>query len=320
MPDTLDIKVVYRASGRSRSVRPARAAKAPRPPTSGGSRGKRAGTIIALMNLAIAGGIFYVTWWQVDPDVTVTLEWQTPVIPVEALAQLGVFFGVRASDPADEPPAEDSDTASADETPVFEGATAAAVMGGASYTWLGAEMVAAGLLALSAGAGLGGLLTSRIRQGARIVAGVLLLYFFVHVAWVWMENRTGFPITAARDAWGILIALLLIFGAGIGRRGRGFGRVAGVAVILAGLASAAGLYLFTLCDASWHPETVIAGAASAMGLDASSLTFAVIIFVIHSLYGWVLLGLAANLGGPPGAAGVITAAAPSRGVTRVSTA
>ena len=319
MPDTLDIKVVYRASGRSRSVRPARAAKAPRPPTSGGSRGKRAGTIIALMNLAIAGGIFYATWWHVDPDVTVTLEWQTPVIPVEALAQLGVFFGVRASDHVDEPPAEEGHT-SADETPVFEGATAAAVMGGASYTWLGAEMVAAGLLALSAGAGLGGLLTSRIRQGARIVAGVLLLYFFVHVTWVWMESRTSFPITAARDAWGILIAFLLIFGAGIGRRGRGFGRVAGVAVILAGLASAAGLYLFTLCDASWHPETVIAGAASAMGLDASSLTFAVIIFVIHSLYGWVLLGLAANLGEPAGAAGVITAAAPSRGVTRVSTA
>lgn len=320
MPDTLDIKVVYVASGRSRPVRIVRTARAPRPHTPAGSRGRLAGALIALMNLAIAGGIFYATWWHVDPDVTVTLEWQTPVIPVEALAQLGALFGVRASDHADEPSAEEGDTAPADETPVFRGARAAAVMGGTAYGWLAAEMIAAGLLALSAGAGLGGFLTSRVRQGARIVAGVLLLYLLVHMVWVWLENKTGFPITAARDAWGILIVFLLVLGAGIGRRGWGFGRVAGVAVILAGLCSGAGLYLFKLCDASWHPETVIAGAASAIGLDASSLTFAVAIFAMHSLYGWVLLGLAANLGGPVGAAGVIAAAAPSRGVTRVSTA
>lgn len=100
----LDIKVIYSASGKRAS--PKRAAPPPRPQRDPRSHrrpeGSRAAAtsgrtspfkllLLGVLNLAVAGGLYYATWWRVDRELiymTLTYKTHVPGVNLDEFAKL----------------------------------------------------------------------------------------------------------------------------------------------------------------------------------------------------------------------------------------
>jgi hypothetical protein len=268
----LDIKVVYDASSR----RKRKGTVVP-----GGER-KRAAPIllvVGLLNLAAAGGLCYATWWPIDSFIYMNFVLRTPLdIDLDAAAG-AIMPGLSADSPQ---------AAGATDLPVGElppptivGRTAQIVIGVTGYSWLTLATMAACALALAGGAAWG-------RSGGALwrTAGLLLAVVVVAgLAWfgysVWTEYGTVYPPGALDLGMGGLVLLAALVGMAIGRGARGLTRLAGIMLIISAAGSVAGLYSGRLCGA--------------VESQYASFSFMAVVFVIHSVWGWVLLPLASRM-------------------------
>ena len=135
----------------------------------------------------------------------------------------------------------------------------------------------------------GGLLSNRRCRGIHVRRCDELLAFStrrarrfgVILAWltfdILSECDRGFPPSYLRAWMAGLVCLSALIGLAIGRGVRELTRLAAVTVILAAVGTAVGLYLGGQC-----------GAVSA---ERSSPLILLLAFVVHSLYGWILLPL-----------------------------
>jgi len=270
--EPLDIKVVYSASGR-----PARARRAR--PVSPGGRRNTAWVVLGIFNIAAAGALCWATWWPADRFIFETFVWKTPIPGVDLHAVAGIFGvhpdqaeGVRRDEVPTEEPAE---------SPTFTGETARLIIGGSAYTWLTLATVAACALAMAGGAGLaaaGGAPWRRV--GWILSAGAVM-----GLAWgaydTWTEFGMEFPTETNRAGMAGLVILCLVVGLAAGRHPRGLSRFAAVMLVLSALVSVGGLLLGDACGAI-EPEH-------------SAIGFLAIVFVIHSVYGWILFPVASRL-------------------------
>ncbi len=264
----LEIKVVYPLSARGRSVsRPVRAAV--RPVSSGGA------LRLGLLNILVAGLLYFVAWWQVDPFIFRTLMMKTPLPGVD-LSRMSSMIKPQPAD-GDEPPA-----AVAAPNPNIGGMAAAKTIGSVAYTWLTLSTGAALALALAGGASLGSKLDPSWRRKWTILVGggaLVILWLLYDTA---MSFGWKYPVNYSRWGAGAFVAFAVLVGLVISAKSRALSRLAAVVLLLSAIGSAAGIYLWGQCGA--------------LEGTYSSIPFILGVFFIHSLYGWLLWPLSARWG------------------------
>lgn len=275
----LDIKVVYDANARGRRRAPA-AAAAPKP--SGKRRGPSTASLrprgrvnrgltltLSLLTLLLAGGFYYFTWWQADPELYLRMATKTPIPGVDLDMLAAGMFGGPLPDGGETVPAEED----AGPPPAIAPETATYVIPASVYTWLALATIAAFFLAVCAG---GGLRTSS--GGSLMLPGVLAVLVVLGVCG-WYASKHGMSLPKEPRVIRTSMGLVPLFGLGLGmllvRNARRWAKVAAVALILSAIVTAAGLQLGNMTaafDAEQVTPLVIAAA-----------------FIGHSLWGWVLL-------------------------------
>ena len=243
---------------------------AARPPASA-SRWLLVGTV----SLIAVGALTYATWWPADKFIYLTFTWKTPIVGVDAEAAAGALFPNLAAGAEIEPtlpPVEEPVV-----TPKYVGETATIIIVTAGYAWLTVSTIAVCALALSAGAVFGRVGGAPIRRFGVILAGggVLILAWLAFD--ILSEYDRGFPPSYLRAWMAGLVCLSAAVGLAIGRGVRGLTRLAAVTVILAAAGTTVGLYL--------------GGQCGAVPAERSAPMILLLAFVIHSLYGWILLPL-----------------------------
>ncbi len=275
-PAPLEVKTIYTAQKGRRGPRPAFR----RGPATGGV----SLVLLGLLNLVAAGGLYYATWWRVDPFLYLTLMMKTPVdVDLEAA---GTIFGVppggrtgRSERAASEPRLGEP----ALREPPWGKQTAQKVIPIAAYSWLTLATVAVIALSLASGAALGrGGGTVWRRLGVVLTIGTLLGLGFA-VYRVWTVYGIQYRPDHLRIGMAGLAFLGLTVGLLIGRGVRGLTRLSAIVLILSALGSALGLYLGSGC-----------GAIDPKQSTPAYLGF---VFVIHSAWGWVLLAAAGRVRG-----------------------
>lgn len=267
----LDIKVVYDASSR-----PGQRGKAVR---ASGRRPRPTLLIVALLNLVVAGVLCYATWWPADKFIYLNFVLHTPLdVDVDAAAS-AIVPGLAADPFAGEPKEELPEDTFV--PPAIVGKTAQIVIGVTGYSWLALATIAFCALGLAGGAGLG-------RAGGstwRKIGVILSLVALLALAWaghdVWSEYGGEYPPGKLRAGMAGLVLLSALVGLAVGRAPRGLSRLAAVILIVAAVGSVLGLYLGKLCGAV-DPEY-------------SSILFLLIVFVLHSLWGWVLFPVSVRM-------------------------
>ena len=293
----LDIKVVYsaRTSGKPR--------RAGRRATPAASRPRTwSWAALGLMNLLVAAGFYYATWWEVDPFLYITATWKAPIPGVNVNAAAGLLGLGDAPVPKQQPsgtvvpaapqsadgdPLARTPGVTAQRTPAFQRPTGitrnAALFGGAMYGWLTLSTVSYSLLAVAAGATLARAGAGAWRRKWVILLGGALLA----VAYIVFDTsvRFGwkFPPDHLRWMMGTLVVVGALLGLSMARWPRGFTRIAAAGTILAAAGSVAGLIALKQCDALEKPEY---GTIPALAM----------IFAIHSIYGWLLLPISSRIG------------------------
>lgn len=266
----LDIKTVYSASGRrARPIR-ARAAAAPR-------AGRHA--LLGWLCLLVALALGFTTWWPVDKYIYMKFVWETPAVD---MADAAAMFGIAPAD-VRQAAAEDSLAPSPDAPapPRFTGQTAQRVIAASAYGWLTLSTVSFCLLALAAGAAWSVAGAPHARRIGRILFIALLLGIAAAAYWSLSRHGRQYPPIHLRFGMLGLLLLCATFGLALGRGVLGLARASSVALILAAGASAAALYLGYLC--------------AAVPAEHAAPLFLALVFVIHSLFGWILLPLAPRL-------------------------
>ena len=275
MPTTaqVDVKVVYTASKRRR--KPIREIGPP------GSRPSKGLLTIGVINILLASAMYAGTWWWADSELRVKVILNVPVPGID-MNQLGDLFGV-----ASDPPVLGNPAATLSNTPLGAASAQTSSVGVFIGTFIAWEIVismAAAVLALSGGAilGLSGGQSWR-RRGMFLTLGVLIA-FIVGAYWVWSQYGIKYRLDHLR--WGVGLATLwaLCLGLAIGGRVRGLTFVAAIALILAAGATTLGLYIGLQFEA-FHPTD----------FPWSFGVFAAAIFAVHSLWGWILLPVAARM-------------------------
>lgn len=267
----LDIKVVYDASSR-----PGRQGKAM---PVGGRRRRPMLPVVALLNILVAGALCYATWWPADKFIYLNFVLHTPLdVDVDAAASAivpSLAANPSAADLEEEPP-ENSFA-----PPAIVGRTAQIVIAATGYLWLMLATIACCALGLAGGAGVGHTGGSTLRGAG----AVLSLAVVLGLAWagysVWSEYGSEYPPDKLRAGMAGLVFLSVMAGLAIGRAPRGLSRLAAVILILAAVGSAVALYLGRLCGAV-DPEY-------------SSILSLGIVFVVHSLWGWILFPIASRV-------------------------
>ncbi|MBI4716409.1 MAG: hypothetical protein HY763_01265 [Planctomycetes bacterium] len=285
----LNVKVIYSAATARR--------RSPRTVMPSPRRGRRSTRLplLGLLNLLAAGAFCYATWWPADRYLYLKLTFKTPAIDVNAVAQMfnipmdanggGGGENRLDADPfaLDEFGGSESHGAAAatgsaaGTVPRFTGKTAATLIGASAYGWLTLSSISVCALALAAGAAWG-------RSGwvPRRIAVVLAAGGALALAWGVYDvlSRYGhrFPTNYARFGTAGLGVWFVLLGLAIARAPRGLSRAAGVLLIAAAAGSATGLYLGAQC-----------GAVAA---EQSNALFLALVFMVHSLYGWLLWPLA----------------------------
>lgn len=264
-PSPLEIKVIYPLTAGARGV----VRSAPRSVATVGTGGARR---LGLLSLTAALLLYYLVWWQVDPFIYRTLIMKTPIPGLDLSRAPGMLQSTGGDNGL-----SDADTSTG---PRISGLAAVKTMGAASYLWLSVSTVAAFALALSAGAAIGNRLPSAWRRKWLILAAGALLALlwagydiFSHYGWKYPPDHLRWII-------GGIVVFVLIVGLAIGARARLFSRLAAVVLLVSAMGSAVGLYLWGQCgalEAAYH-----------------SWWFILLVFAVHSCYGWVLWPLSAR--------------------------
>ena len=226
-----------------------------------------------MFNLLAAGGLSYITWWRVDPFIYDVFTWKTPLPGVDAdQAAAQLFPNLSASVERTPVPAGQAEPADA---PKYAGKTATVIIGTTAYAWLTLAVIASCALALSAGTALGragGLVLRRVGV-ILAVGGVLALGWAAYE--VFSEHGLQYAPRQLRIGMTALVLLAALVGLAIGRGTRGLARLAAITLILSAVGTAVGLHLGGQCDA--------------VSPEQSALLFVFLAFILHSLYGWILL-------------------------------
>ncbi|MCH7597399.1 MAG: hypothetical protein IID35_12685, partial [Planctomycetes bacterium] len=270
-PATVEVNVVFDGSKR----RPGGRVRRTRSPAS-----RRLGFLaltIGVLNLLIASGLYYGTWWKADPYIFMTFMMRTPTglqwssIPLQMAAQpprggipahaLGVLpatntpidglFPVRSAEPdrAGSEVAKPADGSHADSSDAWSTATMQVVIGVAGYGWLTVATVAACFLGLAGGALLGATCLADARRAMRLLFWSVVLANAIGLAYVLSQYGTFYKPTHLRVGMGGLVLLCMAIGTRLERRSQGLTNLAAIALILSAAGSALGLYLWGRCDA-----------------------------------------------------------------------
>lgn len=266
----LDIKIVYSASGRG--VRPIRA-------RAGSAPGAGRHGLLGWLCLIVALALGFTTWWPVDKYIYMKFVWKTPAVDV---ANAAAMFGISPAD-VRQAAAEDflAPVADAAAPPHFTGQRAQRIIAASAYGWLTLSTVSFCLLALAAGAAWSVAGAPHGRRIGLILLIALLLGMAAAVYWSLSRHGRQFPPDHLRLGMLGLLLWCVTLGLAIGRGVRGLTRVSAVALILAGAGSVAALYLGFLCGAI-PPE-------------GATPLFLLLVFLVHSVFGWILLPLAPRL-------------------------
>ncbi len=292
MPTTqpLDIKVIYTAKPGGRPRRAMRPAERPerrsteRPaknPSKSIAMGRANGPWLALgfANLLVAGACYYATWWKVDPFLYMTTMMRAPVsnVSVEAAASL-LGLGAESSTPeqrrkavnelAKNPPAPNKRTYA---------------FAGAVYGWLTLSTFSYIILAMAAGGSLTGAGAGIGRRKGVILLGGCILGMAYAAYDILSRFGWQYRPDHLRGYMGGLLGIGLFLGLAFGGRPRKLIRVAAGTLILSAVGSVAGIWLLKWCDALEKPEY-------------ASPVFLIMVFAIHSIYGWLLIPLSSRVG------------------------
>jgi hypothetical protein len=271
----LDVKVVYSAAKRRRASGKPRPAGAP-------SRSSRL-ILLAVLNLVVAGALYYGIWWRVDKFIYLRLMMHTPLLGVDIDATSGFLVPNPAGAP-ESPPAA-TDEVGPLPTSGFAPETTQVVMVATSYGWLTLATFATCVLAFSAGTLFGWRGGQAWRRAGLVLAGIALLVLIGAAFASWSKYGAEYPPAHLRAGMGGLGLIITLIGVAVGRGRRGWLRGAAGATILAGVGTALAVYLGTLCDAIKPDE-----------LPVSLIPFLFVVFAVHSLWGWILLPIASRIG------------------------
>ncbi len=271
---SLDIKVVYSAAQRRRPGRTV-------PIGLGAAASPAKGwLLLGVVNSAMALGLYYVTWWRVDPFFYITTIMHTPIKEEEIARLIPVTQeGVRAL------PIDLKQLTSGEKKNAYSADTTRIILGAVSYGWLALATLSFGLVALAAGASWSRAGANRWQSIWIILALGTLLALLCAAALTWQKYGAKYPPNHLRFGMAGLGGLALLAGLTVRRFSKGVNRMAGLGLILSAVGSAVGLYLLGRCAAV---EPVYA-----------SLPVIVMVFAVHSFYGWLLLlPLTTRLGRP----------------------
>lgn len=286
--EPLDIKVIYSASGRpARAVRVAAVTKPKAAPVASTRTSPARPTVVrtpassgrvillGVMNVAVSLVILGVTWWPVDSFIYQKFVYKMPV----DISQLGPMFGLTPEQLEESTGGHLSQPAASE--PMITGTTAQVVIAASGYGWLTLSTLACYTLALAAGTAFGQVFSAAWRRYAVIIFMGVLLGLGVAGVDTWQKFQTRFPMDYLR--WGMLIGgvAFLIFGMMFSRGAFRWSRVGAVLTIVAAVASVAGLLLGRM--------------SGAIAPEQSGAVFLLLVFVVHSLYGWLLWFLTPRL-------------------------
>lgn len=269
----LEVKIVFDASSRGRRKPTRQISHSPRVSRSS------PWIVLGLLNFLAAGGLYYTTWWCVDPFIYMTLMLKTPV-DVDLNMAAGIFMPSEPRVPAPPPVVEQPVPPSV--VPSYSGLTAQRMIGGAAYGWLTLTTIAACALAVSAGAAIGRIGGSRWRRVAVFLALILALVLAIAALDVWNQFGWEYLPKHLRKGMGGLVMLAALIGLAVGRAARGLARLAAITLILSAVGTVVALYLGSRCGAI-PPE------------QATPLYLA-LAFLVHSGYGWVQFPILSRLG------------------------
>lgn len=269
----LEVKVIFDASSRGRR-RPTRIVSRPQ-------RVSRPSlwVVLGLLNFLAAGGLYYATWWRVDPYIYLTLMLKTPV-DMDLDRAAGIFVP-RPNEPREQAPPVVEQPSPSSVAPSFTGGTAQLLIWGAAYGWLTLATLAACALSASAGAAIGRIGGSRGRRVGTLLALALTLVLAVAALVVWSQYGKQYLPSHLRMGMCGLVLVTALIGLAVGRAARGLARLAAITLILSAVGTVVGLFLGSRCGAI-PPEH-------------SGLLFLVLAFLIHSGYGWIQLPILSRL-------------------------
>jgi len=228
--------------------------------------------VVGLLNLLVAVGLYYGTWWRVDRDVLYPKLIMKSTIPGVDLNQVAVTFGPRNA-PRARPTQPSQVTTTIDKDTI--------ILWTVTYGWLALSTISYCAVALSAGSLLG-----RWRRDALRRIGVILTFAGVAglglAAYIVLSKygRT-YPTATLRWWMGGLGALVLCLGLAFASRVRGFAKFASLTLMLAAIGSAVGLVLF--------------GRIGAIPEEQTTVTFIGMVFLIHAAWAIVLWPVASRL-------------------------
>jgi hypothetical protein len=299
---SLEIKVVYDASkrrGGKTIVRPS--------PIRPGRRPGGGVVLVSVLNLVVAGGMYYATWWRVDPFLYITMMKKTPIDVPPDFGSSGFFVPrpvrVDKARPGNAPPfprgdapgelegapgdatREEGDRAdaksAAQSAARWGGKTAQVMIPAAAYGWLTLATAGACALALAGGAGFGATGGRTLRLIGMILTLGLIAGLAFAVFKVWSQYGMTYKPDHLRMGMGALILLFATAGLMMAGHVRGLTRLAGAMVILAGVGSAGGVWLWSQCGALEAGQAIVIMMA--------------LVFAAHSVWGWILFPLAGRL-------------------------
>ncbi len=271
----IEVKVIFDASsgGRRRPMR--RAGHTPRVSRTW------PWIILGAFNLLAAAGLYYATWWRVDPFIYLTFMLKTPVdVDLDLAAE--IFVPRRDEPPERDSSAPDENSLKQTASPAITGRAAQLIIGGTAYGWLTLATLASLALSTSAGAAYGRIAGARDRRvGTYLVIGMALILAIAAVV-VWSQYGRKYLPIHLRMGMGGLVLLSAFTGLAVGRAARGLSRIAAISLIVSALGTVVGLYLGNKCGAI-PPEQATA-------------IYLFLAFLIHSGYGWILLPVLSWMG------------------------
>lgn len=274
--EPVEIKVIYSASRRGRrgTYRIGSAA----------STGVSLTVFVGVMSVAVAGALYYTTWLRADPKLRVKLLMTTPLPGLNLDAAAAALVPPDAGKPASpvrQQPARPAVSAAEVQAQVTEAKLRVSIVVG----WAALVTMAAAALALSGGDLVGRGLGWSKRAGLCTVGLVAIAGVGWAIYSIWSSEGRFVP---AHLRLGVLAGLILIvvFGLLLGRGGPRLAYLSAVLLFLSSAGSVAALQLAVQHEMIKPDE-----------LPMQLLPLSAVVFIAQSLWGWILLPLAARLRG-----------------------
>lgn len=227
---------------------------------------------------AVAGGLYYGIWWRVDPELQVMVFMHTPLAGLD-LQGVGELMAQAMSSPSTDAAKGSVPLGTTEEVASAQMRQAAHFVG----TVLGWELLAAlsvCTLAMFAGGVIGRVDAARLRRVAMFSASIALVIGICAAVILWFYYG-GFEPKQWRTDIGILIVGAALVGLIMRRGGRKLGGAAASLLIVSGACSSYLLYVL-----------VQFGAIETSALPAGKWVCMMVVFLAHSLFGWILLAWA----------------------------